>query len=99
MIGTGLKAALKTAYDNRDNWLDGSVIALLSDGSYDAVPPAYLNDVSWSNRSYFVEEAGRFEGDLDDWGVDQDAIDSLTDDEIMDYLYDTISQLQDPKFP
>lgn len=59
-----LNAAIREAVENHRRWMDGAVVVVDDDGDYEAIPGAYLNDISYTGSSEVVTRIER--GDT--WG-------------------------------
>lgn len=71
-----MMAAIREAVEQHRHWLGGAVVVVDDDGDYEAIPGAYLDDISYTGSSEVVTRIER--GDT--WGEDDP--DNLTEDEI-----------------
>jgi hypothetical protein len=69
-----IKSALREGLKNCQTWSGGSVIVMDQDHDFDAIPGAYLDDISYSGSREVIYEIGQ----LDDYG-DQVDINSEAD--------------------
>ena len=82
MLGYTLRHAVQEALEEFGGWMGGAAVVRFTDGSYDAIPGAFLNDISYGNRDAI--EATVFEitdpDQLGDWDgkVTDDVVDWVT---------------------
>ena len=82
MLGYTLRLAVQEALEEFGGWMGGAVVVRFTDGSYDAIPGAFLSDISYGNRAAI--EATVFEitdpDQLGDWDgkVTADVVDWVT---------------------
>lgn len=78
-IGTSLREAVREALEKFRQWMDGATVVQFTDGSHDAVPSAYLSDVSYCNRDdvagivFHIDdptELGEWDGEVTDEVLD-----------------------------
>ena len=86
MLGYTLRHAVQEALQHFRGWMDGAVVVRFSDGSYDAIPGAFLSDISYGNRDAI--DATVFEitdpDQLGDW-------DGTVTDDVVDWVTEQIS--------
>lgn len=77
-----IRKALKKGLLHSQTWINGSVIVMDQDHDFDAVPGAYLDDISYSGSREVIYEIGQ----LDDYG---DQVD-INSEEDLDFIIDMI---------
>lgn len=65
-MATKLQATIE-AVEKADRWMNGAVVVVDENGDHDAVPGAYLNDISYTGSRDVVVS---LENGLDDTGYD-----------------------------
>lgn len=78
-MATKLNATIK-AVENADHWMGGAVVVVEEDGSYEAIPGAYLTDISYTGSREIVVNISN---GLDDTGYN---VDGATAEDIAEML-------------
>ncbi len=92
-----LKKSIREAIENCNSWQGGAVVVKFTDGSYNAIPQPYLNDISFTRRAE-IERGLVFINSSDDLPLgDMTYEELLSDNDAMKWMINQFISYDMPK--